>query len=99
MFWSSQMLSLTEFCSGSSVSIFTAFASTNVSVLAVRCVVRRVAAAATPATTSATTPNAVAPRAIPPSRDRRDDLLLLIHPPPQRGYITTRQIHVTSSEI
>ena len=36
MFWSSQMLSLTEFCAGSSVSTLTAFAITSVSTVALR---------------------------------------------------------------
>src|SRR3954453_6639242 len=54
-FWVSQMLSLTEFCAGSSVSILTAFASTKVSLAEAdpRVSPRSAAAAATPTTTSA----------------------------------------------
>src|SRR5579875_3177140 len=62
MFWSSQMLSLTEFCAGSSVSIFTAFASTKVSRFACERAPRRVAAAAAPAPSKARQARAPASR-------------------------------------
>jgi hypothetical protein len=83
MFCVSQMLSFTEFCAGSSVSTFTAFASTNVSLADATPLVspRSVAAAATPTTTSATSANtstaftARRPRAPP---DRRSIIVILL---------------------
>ena len=60
MFWLSQMLSLTEFWAGSSVSTFTAFARMNVSLAfaAPWAPPRMTAAAATPTTINAASPTA-----------------------------------------